>query len=277
MGKVKLSLFKTGYCVHPEKIAVKDGSLRKVKFPALVGLISHPEKGYILFDTGYASHFFEACEKFPYSIYPKVTPVFFNSNESIKEQLLAIQIHPDEIDTILISHFHGDHVGGLKDFPNSKIICSRKGYEFVKDKKRFQAVRNGYLPDLIPTDFEERAIFIDDQQMVKLNEEFAPFQEGWDLFGDGSLICIDLTGHATGQLGLFLHDEKRGDVLLCADACWQSRAYREKIYPHRLANIIMSDIKSYQDNLDKLNRLHHQNPEIRIIPTHCTEIWEEEL
>lgn len=61
--KIKsLKLYDTGYCTHPEKIAYSKGSWKQICFPATVGLLQHPELGYILFDTGYAGHFKEATK-----------------------------------------------------------------------------------------------------------------------------------------------------------------------------------------------------------------------
>lgn len=271
--EVRLTFFHTGYCVHPEKIAIQDGQWKKVKFPALVGLIEHPEKGYILYDTGYSEHFFHATRHFPYSIYRKVTPVFFQKGESIKEQLMEQGIQPNEIRYILITHFHGDHIGGLLDFPDATFICFQEAYEFIKYKKGFAAVKNGYLPDLMPDDFHERVKFVNDQKRIILSSEYAPFTEAWDIFRDGSLLAVDLTGHAIGQMGIFLRDEEKGKIFLCADACWQSRAYRENILPSRLANVIMADAKQYRKNLKRLHEFHLNHPEWWIVPTHCTEPW----
>lgn len=270
---ITLKLFQCGYCVHPEKIAVKDGSWKKVKFPALVGLIHHPEHGYILFDTGYAEHFFQATRHFPYSLYPKITPVYFNEEESIKAQLEEIGISSSEISYIIISHFHGDHIGGLLDFPEAKFICLKKAYRYIQYKKGFSAIKNGFLPDLLPSNFTERVIFLDERASIKLSDKLAPYKEGWDVFQDGSIIAVDLSGHAVGQIGVFLKDQEKGNVFLCADACWQSRAYRERVLPNPLAYIIMPEVTSYKENIDRLHEFYKRHPDWKIIPTHCQEIW----
>jgi len=37
-------------------------------------------------------------------------------------------ILPESIADILITHIHGDHIGGLADFPNAKIHIAREEY-----------------------------------------------------------------------------------------------------------------------------------------------------
>ena len=65
-------------------------------------------------------------QKFPYSVYAKLTPVHFTEEQSIKQQLLLDGIQPEEIKYIILSHFHGDHTAGLPDFPKSENINLRK-------------------------------------------------------------------------------------------------------------------------------------------------------
>lgn len=48
--------------VHIQKNCILKGSWKQICFPATVGLLQHPELGYILFDTGYAEHFKEATK-----------------------------------------------------------------------------------------------------------------------------------------------------------------------------------------------------------------------
>jgi glyoxylase-like metal-dependent hydrolase (beta-lactamase superfamily II) len=100
---------------------------------------------------------------------------------------------------------------------------------------------------------------------------YAPFEAGVDLFEDGSLVAVPLPGHAPGQMGLFVQTCEHGPVFLIADACWQSKAYRDLCWPHRLANLIMADPLAYRESLQKVHLWHKNNPGRPVIPSHCTE------
>jgi glyoxylase-like metal-dependent hydrolase (beta-lactamase superfamily II) len=264
---IKLTLLAAGYCTHPEWITLRGGSFRAVPFPAGFACIEHPQLGVILFDTGYSSRFFTATERFPYSLYRKLTPVIYEDKQSAVNQLDALGIAAQDVKLIVLSHFHADHLGGLCDFPNAQFIYLQAAYDAVKHRHGFNAVRVGYLSELLPSDFLARSLSIDETERLAVPENF-PFPRALDLLGDGSLIAVDIPGHAVGQIGLWVSTEQQS-VLLCADAVWSSRAYREHRLPHLLAGLIMSNRAQYRDSFERLCRLHAQFPELQIVPSHC--------
>lgn len=265
-------LIAVGHCKHPEFVTIKGGKWCAKKYPALCALIKHLQYGYILYDTGYSERFFDETRKWPFSLYKKFTPVTIEKEDKIESQLDKIGISKDEISLIILSHFHADHIGSVKDFPNAKIICSKNAFDTVKNKKGFSALKNGYLKNLLPNNFAAIARFIEDTSSTILDERLHPFTSGYDLFGDKSLIAIELPGHAIGQMGiLFKHREK--DIFLVADSCWSSEAYKKFKLPNFITYLIHSNRNAYQSTLKKLHLLYKNNPNIKIIPSHCDEIW----
>lgn len=273
--QVQVSWFKTGYCTHPEAITLRGGQWKTIQFPSLFALIQHPVMGNILYDTGYSERFFEETAQFPNKLYALLTPVFFQPEDSAAHQLQQVGISSDAIHYVIISHFHADHIGGLADFPNATFICASAAYDAVKEKKGLRALKAGFLPGLLPPDFEARVQFVDTQPSVSAFPGL--FETGFDLAGDGSLIAVELPGHATGQLGLVFTDTAGQLYFLIADACWSSRAYEELVAPNAIAQLIFSNPSEYRNTLKKLHQLHQQRPDIRIIPTHCSDIWSENL
>ncbi|MEL7502053.1 MAG: MBL fold metallo-hydrolase [Cyanobacteria bacterium J06554_6] len=270
-ARLAVTWLKTGYCTHPEAVTLRGGRWQSAQFPALVALLQHPTEGYILFDTGYSQRFFAETRRWPNRAYALVTPVYLEPGESAAQQLQQRGIAPDAIRHIVISHFHADHIGGLWDFPEAQFICARSAYENVKLKKGVRAVSAGFLPGLLPPDFEPRVSFVEDRPTVRALPE--GFETGFDVFCDRTLIAVELPGHAAGQLGLRFTDPQGHTYFLVADSCWSSRAYRELIEPHPIAQLIFDDAATYRDTLRKLHHLHKAHPNIRIVPTHCNEFW----
>ncbi|MFD0961711.1 MBL fold metallo-hydrolase [Paenibacillus chungangensis] len=268
---VALQLHASGYCTHREFVTISGGSWGHTRYPAGYAVIQHPQHGVMLFDTGYASRFLETTRALPYSLYAKTTPVCLG--ESAASQLRRSGVQPEDVKRIIVSHFHGDHIAGLRDFPNAEFLASRAAYEAVKRLTGLAAVRRGFVPALLPDDFEQRLSPIEETPRIALPDGH-PFHAvgGYDLFADGSLIAVDVSGHAAGQYGLFLRTE-RNECFLCADAVWSSAAYREDRPPHPAAGLIMPSRRQYRDTFQRIVQLHKRYPQLCIIPSHCMEAW----
>ena len=271
--RVQLYLGAAGYCVHPEFLTLRGGRLRPVRFPAGFACIVHPRHGPVMVDTGYSFRFFEETSRLPNALYRYITPVVYEERDSAANWLRErFGMEPEQIKYVILTHFHADHIAGVKDFPQAKLIYLPKAYEAVRSLRPLAAVRAGFLPGLLPDPerFAARSEPIDTgAQRFRLGPEF-PFAEGFDLFGDGSVIAVEVSGHAEGMIGLFASTEE-ADYFLCADAVWSSRAFREGRRPHPAAGIIMSDRREYGRSFDRLTELHRKYPDIRIVPSHCTE------
>lgn len=269
---LKLSLFTAGYCTSREHFIFPDRPWRRVSIPAHCALIEHPTRGLILIDTGYAPAFFQATQRLPYRIFRWLTPTVVTPADTIRAQLAGRGIGADQVKSVLITHFHPDHIAGLNDFPDAVYLFLPEAYAAVRTRRGLAALNAAFLPDLMPPDFERRARPIEPERACALPDAYAPFAQGYDILGDGSLLGVSLPGHAHGQLGLFLHDQFGRSVFLIADACWHSRAFRELIYPHPLTNRLQADAAAYRQTLHRLHHLHRRQPDLTIVPFHCPEV-----
>lgn len=269
-----IQLLKIGHCRHPEFIVQKGGRFKFCEYPAIVTLIKHPGKGYVLFDTGYSPRFVDATQGFPNRLYRWLTPMTLNTEECLLTQLAQQGIGADDINTIFISHFHADHIAGLKDFPNAQYICSKQAYHSFISRHGFSALLKGYLKALLPADFLRRVNFIEASKVIKLDAELPPFTDGYDLFGDGALIAVALPGHAFGHFGLLCNIGNH-PCFLVADASWSLKAIRDNIRPNPLAMLIMSQRDQYYETLSKLSRLHHARTDLTLIPSHCLQTFQQ--
>jgi glyoxylase-like metal-dependent hydrolase (beta-lactamase superfamily II) len=270
---VKLHVQAAGYCKHPEFVTIRGGALRSVKIPALYACIEHPTAGLILFDTGYATRFYSETNKLPNRLYRWITPVVFKEKDSAGQGLRLLGFSPDDVRAVIISHFHADHIAGLRDFPNAKYYYTQEAYDAVKQLRGLSALRAAFLAGLIPEDFAVRSELIRTDRRIQLSKP-SPFSSAMDVLGDGSIVAVELPGHARGQIGLLL-STRQHDYLLCADAVWSSQAYRENRPPHPITGVIAPQRKEYAESFDKLVLLHQQYPKLRIIPSHCSEVWEQ--
>lgn len=267
MSKVKLFLGRAGYCIAKSSHAVKGEPSKDIRFPALFALMFHPQMGYILFDTGYTQRFYKATRNWPNKLYAVITKVKIEAHETVLEQLLKMGLSADDIKVIVLSHFHADHIGGLLDFPHASIYCSQQSFDHTMQLPRSIAFSKGVLKSLIPKDISCRVRIIEES----CNSFQDPlFGKAFDLFGDGSVISYALPGHAAGQIGILVQTEKK-QYFLVADACWDQRAYKHDQLPHPIVRLMFHSWSSYCHTIHKLKQFHQLNPDVYIIPSHCSE------
>ncbi len=253
------TVLSDGWTAAPAGAVLHGESWReKIRFYAVAFLLRHPEAGPVLVDTGYSSRFFSETKHFPNRLYRMITPVTLTDPEGIAGQLRQHGVAPEEVQHVVITHFHADHIGGLKDFPNALFHCSPAAWDSVKRTKGLDAVRHAFLPGLLPFDIAGRLRWV---------------EEGTDLFGDGAITVLELPGHAAGQIGLRFTASDGTPVLLASDACWHSQAYRENSMPHPVTRLL-NDWGPYRKTLQRLHELHCHEPDLLILPTHCPETAE---
>lgn len=126
-------------------------------------------------------------------------------------QLAAAGLRPEQIDTVLVTHLHPDHIGGLTRsgvamFPRAVVHVPREEDAFWLG-----------AGDPAAVDASVRATFEHARQIL------APYQaEGrYRLFDPGAswgdcLTAEPLAGHTGGHTGYRLHTNE-GDVVFCGD------------------------------------------------------------
>jgi glyoxylase-like metal-dependent hydrolase (beta-lactamase superfamily II) len=179
-------------------------------------------------------------------------------------------ILPTEVAWIILSHYHGDHIAGLKDFSRAKIMSTRVAYSFLTSLGRWRQALHAHFPSLLPADFLARWTAVEDHPIVSTHDLGSSYPWGYDLFGDGSVLGISLPGHVKGQLGLYLHDIKHAQrIFLVADACWSTRAFQELRLPNPIMKLMMANWSEYKRTIERLHELHRSQPDLWIIPSHC--------
>ncbi|TPK98274.1 MULTISPECIES: MBL fold metallo-hydrolase [unclassified Mesorhizobium] len=221
-----------------ERLILRDGSWQSVKLRVRYGLIFHPTAGPVLIDTGYTSEALSGERRSRMlRLYGALLKPELNAAEQVLPVLRHFGLSPDDIRTIIVTHFHADHISGLSLFRNARFIASDAAWARVKARSPRQNLRHGVFAELFPLDFEARL------QGISAKPHVAPQGDlpgGTDLFGDGSVIAVDLPGHADGQFGLLFSGPER-PLLYAVDVQWLLTALTENRTPGFPATLIAED------------------------------------
>jgi glyoxylase-like metal-dependent hydrolase (beta-lactamase superfamily II) len=265
-------ILDTGHCLAHEHILIRGGERREVACHSIVALLGHPERGWLLWDTGYAPRMIEVTAAFPYRLYRYATPLRLRPELAVASQLPRWRLAPADIGQIIVSHFHADHLAGLHDFPASRFVALPEAYASVARRKGIAAVRRAFIPALLPADFQRRLALLD-----RFDGPTLPLLgPSHDLFGDGSVLLVRLPGHAAGQLGALVNTT-RGPILFVADSCWMARSVRENRPPSSLVNFLADDVAAMHGTIACLHAFAALRPDVLIVPSHCPETFAREV
>lgn len=272
MEQLQCYLLDTGYCLTWEHHIIQGGARKRIACHALVALLHHPTQGWLLWDAGYAPHLLTATHHLPYALYRLATPLHLDTRLTVKTQLARWQLTPADIRAVLISHFHADHIAGLRDFPAATFITTRAAYDDIMPRQGINALRRGFIPALLPEDFPQRLRLLSRFTGAALPGLGATC----DLFNDGSLLLVELPGHARGQMGM-LAQTQRGPLLFAADGCWLSRSIYENLPPSRVTHFFIDDATAMRATIACLHSFAQSRPDVLIIPSHCPDVFAREV
>lgn len=260
-----------GHCLQKEFFVRKDGRWKEIKFPASVVLIQHQQHGLILFDTGYSTDIYDQTKYLPERLYRLLVPPFITVEETALEQIKAMGFNARDVSHVIISHFHADHISGLKDFPFSKYVFMKEGLTLFLEKSRWQSTAKAVIQATIPEHLCQQGVILGNedfqQQLTIGTEQFSAF----DLFQDGSLLLVPLPGHALGHMGLYVKAATQ-DYFFIADACWDYVALKRNIAPRSVVRLVTEDYGAYLNTFQKLHHTTQTAPQTLIIPCHCHQV-----
>lgn len=181
---------------------------------------------------------------------------------SLVDLLGRIGVSRDDIDYVGISHHHLDHTGQAASFPKATLLIGKGDWEVISatqppygmDAKEF-ALRSARL-----------APWISGGSRVELLT-----RDRKDVFGDGTVVMIDLPGHTPGHSGLLVKLEKTGYVLLTGDVSHFRESYASDGIPTWNANradslASLDRFKKIADNLHALVIIQHDPRDIEKLP-----------
>ncbi|TPJ55039.1 MBL fold metallo-hydrolase [Mesorhizobium sp. B2-7-1] len=244
-----------------ERLILRGGRWQSVKLRVRYGLIFHPAAGPVLVDTGYTPEALSGERRSrTLRLYGALLKPELDADEQILPVLRRFGLSPDDIRTIIVTHFHADHISGLSLFRNARFIASDTAWARVKGRSVRQNLRHGVFTELFPPDFEARLEGISAKPRVAPQGDMPG---GADLFGDGSVIAVDLPGHADGQFGLLLNRLDR-PLLYAVDVQWLLTALTENRTPGFPATMIAEDAAAIEPTSAMLRRFMAAGGEVML-------------
>lgn len=235
----------------PEWLVLRGGRWHKRPLYVRYGLFLDAKTGPVLIDTGYTNHALrDPGRSLGLRLYGRALGARLQDSGQPEAFLARFSLRPRDITTVVVTHFHADHVSGLRLFAQARFVAAAAGWDALRANSSIANLRHGVFPELLPPDFSDRLDLIDAAPQVA-----APLldHKAHDLLGDGSLLALPLPGHAPGHVGLIF--PALGTPLLYAvDAQWTCAALPAQRRPGLAARLVSHDRAAHARSCDLVTR-----------------------
>ena len=237
---------------------IDGGGRDLLEMPVYAYLFEHPTEGPILIDAGFGRRTARDPLDYPGRAATDLLHLRMAEGAAVVDRLPEVGWTADDVQHVVLTHMHSDHVGGLEDLPRAALWVSRAEWE--------AAVDPGFLgkPDTRPFADHTRVHTVD----FITTPPYGPFEGHVDMFGDGSIILLPTPGHSVGHLSVLLN-LAGGSFLFVGDSAWIDRHWQEVRPKGRLVRALLEvDWKANQEALLRIQTWAEAFPELTIVSGH---------
>lgn len=221
--------------------------------PIWVWVIEHPE-GVFLIDTGENCRVNEKNYFTPSGAFARwlnTTQFRFqvDRDQEIDRQLEGLGLRPAQVQKVILTHLHLDHIDGIGHFPDAEFVVSRTEWEHPY----------GDLPKLYPDWFKPT--------LVDLTADFDVFGHALFLTKSQDLILVPTPGHTHGHCSVILKTDQ-GQLFFAGDVVY----LEQQVYSNQFAAANVSHKKSVE-TYEKIKAYGKANKLI-FLPSHDSQAGE---
>ena len=174
--------------------------------PVYAWAIEHPE-GVIVVDTGAAAHLKSLPRWHPYFRFAVRFDI--EPEQEVGPQLRGLGIGARDVKTVVLTHLHIDHDGGLAHFPHSRILASAGE---IARASGIAGAMLGYLPKRWPKWFAP-------EPLAWQPTACGPFASSAPISAAGDVIAVPTPGHTPNHLSVVVRDGDH-EIMLAGDASY---------------------------------------------------------
>jgi|SRR5581483_256296 len=172
---------------------------------------------------------------------------------SLTDLIGQLKVAPAQVKYVGISHYHGDHTGQASQFPQATLLIGKGDWDVVSDPKTPAATSGPFT------------------HWISGGGKVEPVTGDRDIFGDGSVVMLNMPGHTPGHHSLLVKLKDMGNVLITGDLSHFHENYDSNGVPtfntDRAASVASIDrFKKIAANLKATVIIQHDQRDVNKLP-----------
>ena len=256
VSKIKLHVFHTGSIEVPSRLVYQNGSLpQRQTLDILVFGIEHPKHGLVLVGTGLNRAMAEDAPRYLGQFRAALGRADMQPGQDILSQLKTAQLSVATVKFIIMPDLRLDHTGELERMSQAAVVVTREEHAAALSSSPI-----GTIGLYMPREFDD----IPTWQFVHFSADapLGTFARSHDLFGDGSIELIDVTGATAGGLAVLVR-LSRQPVILCGNLAWTHSQARYAWQPG-----LAFKREAWWEAIWRLKKFKDLVPELIVLPDH---------
>jgi N-acyl homoserine lactone hydrolase len=143
--------------------------------------------------------------------------IVYHLDKTISSQLSKIGLAPTDVNYVLVSHTHGDHIGNVGLFPDATVVMQQAEYDWINAPPPSD-------PNLNTLVTLARTLLGHPRRLELISGDI-------DLFRDGSVTLLSTPGHTPGSQSLMVHLKNTGYVILSGDVVHLEDNFKRDVVP----------------------------------------------
>jgi glyoxylase-like metal-dependent hydrolase (beta-lactamase superfamily II) len=178
------------------------------ELPIHVWAIEHPD-GLVLVDAGESA----AARDQPFATFA------VRREDELDRALAAAGYAPSDVTTVVLTHIHGDHVGGLPHVPSARVVTGAAELAVALGAGGRLQRRLARQP--LPAGFHADPLALD-------GPAFGAFAASTAITADGRVLAVPTPGHTAGHLAVVV-DQGDHHVLLGGDSAYDQAQLLDRV------------------------------------------------